>query len=68
MPGKNDLPTALTVKEAAPILGVAERTMRIMLNEGAMHGFKVGTRSKKAQWRITTAELDRFMSEGPADD
>lgn len=62
------LPTSHPTKEAAPILGVSERTLRVMLNEGKIHGFKVGTGGKKAQWRITTTELERFMGEGVAND
>lgn len=64
MPNKYSLPTALTIKEAAPHLGVTERTLRIMLNEGKIRGFKVGTRGPRAQWRITTAEIQRYMGEG----
>lgn len=66
--GTTTLPNALTIKEAAPLLGVTERTLRIMLNAGELHGFKVGTRGPKAQWRITTAELERFMGEVTANE
>jgi excisionase family DNA binding protein len=58
------IPTALTIKQAAPYLGVAERTLRIMLNEGKIRGFKVGTRGPKSQWRITTSEIARYTGEG----
>lgn len=64
MPNLSTIPTALTIKQAAPYLGVAERTLRVMLNEGKIRGFKVGTRGPKSQWRITSAEIRRYMGEG----
>jgi len=60
---KQDLPTSHTIKEAAPLLGVSEPTLRGMVRGGRLHAYKVGTGGPKSQWRITTAELKRFIGE-----
>lgn len=61
MANTSTLPTSHSIREAAPILGVSEPTLRRMVRDGSIKGFKVGTRGPKAQWRITRAELERFM-------
>lgn len=63
MPNSKTLPTSHTIKEAAPIVGVSEPTLRAMVRSGRLHAYKVGTGGPKSQWRITTAELERFMGE-----
>ena len=55
---------SLTTNEVAAILRVTANTVRLMLQDGTLHGYKVGTRSNKATWRVTKAELERFMTEG----
>lgn len=54
---------SLTTGEAASILRTSPNTVRQMLQTGTLHGYKVGTRSNKATWRVTKAELERFMTE-----
>lgn len=66
MANSKTLPTSHTIKEAAPILGVAEATLRAMVRNGRLRAYKVGTGGPKAQWRITSTELERFMGEGAA--
>lgn len=58
---------SIDTKEAAPILHTTPNKVRQLLQTGALRGYKLG-RGPKAQWRVTTAELDRFMSEGPANE
>jgi excisionase family DNA binding protein len=48
----------LTVAEIAERLQVAEVTVRRWLREGALHGRQLGGR---AGWRVSEAELERFM-------
>lgn len=48
----------LTVKEAAPILGVAEDTLRGFLQAGKVPGYKVGEKL----WRIRRDELEEYMA------
>ena len=48
----------LSVKEAAPILGVAEDTLRGMLQAGKVPGYKIG----KKLWRMRKDELEEYMA------
>ena len=57
---------SFTTDEAAAILRTTPNTVRQMLQAGTLHGYKVGTMSRKATWRVTKAELERFMTEGVA--
>lgn len=43
-------------KQIAEILGISEYTVRHMLKNGKINGFKL-TR----QWRVSEAELNKFM-------
>jgi excisionase family DNA binding protein len=51
---------SLDTKEAAPLMGTTPSKVRQMLNKGVLHGYKIGT-GPKSQWRVTVAELERFM-------
>ena len=46
-----------TLKEAAKLLRIAERTLRRLCTSGKIHGYKVGR-----QWRIPKALIDRMRS------
>ena len=48
----------LSVKEAAPILGVKEDTLRGMLQAGIIPGYKVGEKL----WRMRKDELEESMA------
>lgn len=54
-----DLPLILTAAEAAQVLRVRPRTITNMLCDGRLKGAKIGAK----EWRITRAELMRFMGE-----
>ncbi len=54
---------SLTTDEVAAILRTSANTVRLMLQAGTLHGYKVGTRGPKATWRVTKAELERYMGE-----
>lgn len=47
----------LSVKEAAPILGVAEDTLRGKLQAGIVPGYKM-----EKLWRIRRDELEEYMA------
>jgi len=50
----------MTVKQVAAEIGIAELTVRRLLNAGEMRGYKPGQKS----WRVTREELDRFKLAG----
>lgn len=49
---------ALTLEEAAALLGVAASTLRVQLRNGKLHGSKVGP-----VWTVTTQEVERYRTE-----
>ncbi len=51
MPGK-----LLTLKQAAEILGVTDRTVQNLILRGDLHGFQVGER-----WRVEESEIDAYI-------
>jgi excisionase family DNA binding protein len=59
----------LTVAEVADLLGVCEGTVLGWLARKELRGVNVGTVSgkKKPRWRVTAAELDRFLAARQAD-
>jgi excisionase family DNA binding protein len=57
--GQNDVEAFYTLSEAATLLRVAERTMRRLLQEGKMRGYRVGR-----QWRIPRADIDKMRAPG----
>lgn len=54
----------MTPEQVAKRWGVCPRTVRQMLNDGTLHGFKCGTGGPKAQWRVLVSEVERYESEG----
>lgn len=56
---------SIDTTEAATILRTTPNKVRQMLQTGALKGYKLGC-GPKSQWRVSVRELDRFMSEGPA--
>jgi excisionase family DNA binding protein len=46
-----------TLKEAAALLRIAERTLRRLLHDKKIHGYRVGR-----QWRIPKALIDRMRT------
>ena len=36
------------------------RTIRQMLRDGSLRGFKTGTGGSKAQWRVLVSEVERY--------
>ena len=51
MPGK-----LLTLKQAAEILGVTDRTVQNLILRGDLHGFQAGER-----WRVEESEIDAYI-------
>jgi excisionase family DNA binding protein len=47
----------LTIKEAAALLKLAEKTVYTMAQAGEIPAFKI-----RGQWRITRAEFDRWLA------
>ncbi len=52
----------LTVEETAVRLSVHEQTVRRWLRSGQITGTSI---NRRAGWRISESELNRFLSEGP---
>jgi excisionase family DNA binding protein len=52
----------LTVEETAKRLSVHEQTVRRWLRAGQLDGTSI---NRRAGWRISEAEIQRFLSEGP---
>ena len=52
----------LTVKEAAALLRVKERTMLEYLRSGIISGVKMGT-ERGRRWRVPRESIDRFVQE-----
>lgn len=50
----------LTVKDVAEELGMAENTIRRLLNAGIMPGYRANLRN----WRVTREQLDGFKASG----
>jgi len=50
----------LSPKDVATQLGISERTVRRMLNEGRLPGFRVGTKL----WRTEQGFVDEYVREG----
>jgi excisionase family DNA binding protein len=46
-----------TLKEAAQLLRIAERTLRRLLQAGKMRGYRLGR-----QWRIPRSDIDRMIA------
>lgn len=57
----SDLPLVLTSEQAAAVLQLKRRTIANMLDRGDLHGVKIGK-----EWRISRAELQRFLENGSA--
>lgn len=57
----SDLPLVLTSEQAAAVLQLKRRTVANMLDRGDLHGVKIGK-----EWRISRAELQRFLENGSA--
>lgn len=57
----SDLPLVLTTDQAAAVLQLKRRTIANMLDRGDLHGVKVGK-----EWRVSRAELVRFVEDGAA--
>ena len=55
----SDLPLMLTTAEAAQVLRVKPRAITNMLCDGRLKGVKISNKN----WRITRAELMRFVGE-----
>lgn len=53
----------LTPKQAAEVLCVCDKTIRMLCREGKLRGVKVG-----AAWRVAPQELERFIREGGCDE
>jgi len=51
---------AQTPEQLAERWGVSAPSIRKMLRNGTLRGFKVGTSGKMAQWRVTLAEVERY--------
>lgn len=49
---------ALSVREAAEVLGVSIETIRRAIKSGALKAFQI---NKAGNWKIPTDEIDRFM-------
>ena len=52
---------ALRVRQAAEVLSVSENMVFKLIREGKLEKIKIGRST-----RITVAELERFIGEGPA--
>jgi excisionase family DNA binding protein len=50
----------LTIKEAAALLKLAEKTVYTMAQSGEIPAFKI-----RGQWRITRSEFDRWLDAKP---
>ena len=48
--------------------GTSAGNVRAMLRAGTLKGFKVGTASEKAQWRVLMSEVERYEREGATND
>ncbi len=48
--------------EAAKILGISHPQILILLRNGELKGYRTSSK-KRAEWRITEAEIMRFMSQ-----
>ena len=51
----------LTVKQVAVELGLAENTVRRLLNEGIIRGYRANLNNS---WRVTREQLDGFKAAG----
>ena len=51
----------LTVKQVAVELGLAENTVRRLLNEGIVRGYRANLNNS---WRVTREQLDGFKAAG----
>lgn len=50
----------LTIREAAALLKLAEKTVYTMAQAGEIPAFKI-----RGQWRITCSEFDRWLAAQP---
>lgn len=57
----SDLPLVLTSDQAAAVLQLTRRTITNMLDRGDLRGVKIGK-----EWRVSRAELQRFVEAGVA--
>ena len=56
-------PAMMTVSDVARYMSVSEEMIRIWLREGQLKGMKTG-RKQQSHWRVTRAEVDRFVAAG----
>jgi excisionase family DNA binding protein len=56
----------LTIQEVAQRLRLNPETVRRWLNNGRIHGYKLG--SDRAGWRIPASEIPRVLTAGDAPD
>jgi excisionase family DNA binding protein len=59
--GQEKEPAFYTLKQAAMLLGVSERTLRRLLEAGKFRGYKLGR-----QWRIPKSMIDRMRADNEA--
>lgn len=57
------LPDVLTVSEAATLLRVDPRTIIAMIDSGRLAAADIGTGSKRRDFRIARAAVDRLLNE-----
>lgn len=60
--------TIMTPEQVAKRWQIDPRTVRKMLRDGLLKGFKTGTASNRAQWRVLVSEVERYESEGANND
>lgn len=50
----------MTSEEVANRWGISTKTVRSMLHNGTLRGFKTTPGAAKAPWRILTSEVEKF--------
>ncbi len=62
-----NLPRYMTVTEVSDEFKLNRRTVLAMIHQGRIEASNVTPNSKRATWRIATAELLRVFEEGKTD-
>ena len=59
-------PVVLAINQIAERWRLDPATIRAMLRDGILKGFKVGTGGPRANWRVLLSEVERYEREGAA--
>lgn len=57
---------ALTVQQVCARLGINPKAFYVLVRNGKLRSFNVSAGAQRPRWRVTSAEVDRFIKQKTA--